>query len=74
MSTVAITLAISSVARQLRRNSKNGGAVWDRARKIAPHHLRFFGKKPKAICPGVGPSGAGKSGFRGGFCEPLRHP
>ena len=23
--------------------------LWDRARKIAPHHLRFFSKKPKAI-------------------------
>jgi hypothetical protein len=23
--------------------------LWDHARKIAPHHLRFFFKKPKAI-------------------------
>ena len=23
--------------------------LWDRARKIAPHHLRFFSQNPKAI-------------------------
>jgi hypothetical protein len=23
--------------------------LWNRARKIAPHHLRFFSKNPKAI-------------------------
>jgi len=49
MSTVAITLAISSVA-PVEAQQQNGGAVWDRARKLAPHHLRFFSKTRKGFC------------------------
>jgi hypothetical protein len=32
-----------------RRPSDHPERLWDGARKIAPHHLRFFFKKPKAI-------------------------
>jgi hypothetical protein len=32
-----------------RRPSDHRERLWDRARKIAPHPLRFFFKKPKAI-------------------------
>jgi hypothetical protein len=31
------------------RPSDHRERLWDRARKIAPHHLRFFFQNPKAI-------------------------
>ena len=39
----------SAVCNRDVRPSNHRERLWDRARKIAPHHLRFFSKKPKAI-------------------------
>ena len=33
-----------------RRQSDHRERLWDRARKIAPHHLRFFSKHRKRFC------------------------